>query len=142
MHHKFIVIDFNTPNARVYLGSYNMSKAADGSNGENLVLIKDARVATSYMVEALSMIDHYQFRVAQKDATKRKARLQLKRPPAAGDKAGGQRTGPIRARSTIGCCSPEADRAVANSCSCFAWVASESAHMCVHCHDCCLISGH
>ncbi|MEO8375389.1 MAG: hypothetical protein ABI471_09195, partial [Sphingomonas bacterium] len=47
----------------------------------------DARVATSYMVEALSMIDHYQFRVAQKDATKRKARLQLKRPPAADEKA-------------------------------------------------------
>jgi len=87
MHHKFIVIDFNTPNARVYLGSYNMSKAADGSNGENLVLIKDGRVATSYMVEALSMIDHYEFRVAQKDATKRKATLQLKRPPAAGETA-------------------------------------------------------
>jgi hypothetical protein len=84
MHHKFIVIDFNTDNARVYTGSYNMSLAADGSNGENLLLIRDRRVATAYMVEAVSMIDHYQFRVAQKDAAKRRATLSLKRPPAAG----------------------------------------------------------
>jgi phosphatidylserine/phosphatidylglycerophosphate/cardiolipin synthase-like enzyme len=85
MHHKFIVIDFNTPDARVYLGSYNMSKAADGSNGENLVLVRDRRVATAYMVEALSMIDHYQFRVAQTDALKRKQILQLQRPPKPGE---------------------------------------------------------
>jgi phosphatidylserine/phosphatidylglycerophosphate/cardiolipin synthase-like enzyme len=84
MHHKFIVIDFNTDNARVYTGSYNMSLAADGSNGENLLLIRDRRVATAYMVEALSMIDHYEFRVAQKDAAKRRATLSLDRPPAAG----------------------------------------------------------
>lgn len=82
MHHKFIVIDFNTDQARVYLGSYNMSGAADRSNGENLLLINDRRVATSYMIEALSMIDHYQFRVAQADAKKRRATLQLHRPPS------------------------------------------------------------
>lgn len=36
MHHKFIVIDFDKPTARVYMGSYNFSSAADISNGENL----------------------------------------------------------------------------------------------------------
>ena len=84
MHHKFVVVDFNTDNARVYTGSYNMSLAADGKNGENLLLIRDRRVATAFMVEAVSMIDHYQFRVAQKDAAKRRATLALARPPAAG----------------------------------------------------------
>ncbi len=83
MHHKFIVMDFNTPAARVYMGSYNMSKAADGSNGENLVLVRDQRVATSYMIEAVRIIDHYQFRVAQKAATAIKP-LVLSKPPAAG----------------------------------------------------------
>jgi phosphatidylserine/phosphatidylglycerophosphate/cardiolipin synthase-like enzyme len=87
MHHKFIVLDFNTDDARVYLGSYNMSKAADGKNGENLMLIRDRRAATSYMVEALSMIDHYEFRVAQADAKQARKTLQLKRPPAAGEPA-------------------------------------------------------
>ena len=85
MHHKFIVIDFDTPDARVYLGSYNMSKAADGSNGENLVLVKDPRVATSYMVEAVRTIDHYQFRVASLAA--RKTPLTLLPPPKAGKAA-------------------------------------------------------
>jgi hypothetical protein len=53
MHHKFVVIDFDKPSARVYLGSYNFSLTADGKNGENLVLIRDRRVAVSYMIEAL-----------------------------------------------------------------------------------------
>lgn len=88
MHHKFVVVDFDRPSARVYLGSYNMSKAADGSNGENLLLIRDRRVATSYMIEAVRIIDHYQFRAAQKDAKQRRANLTLRRPPkAAADKA-------------------------------------------------------
>lgn len=47
MHHKFVVIDFDKPTARVYLGSYNFSKPADRSNGENLLLIRDRRIVTS-----------------------------------------------------------------------------------------------
>ena len=81
MHHKFVVIDFDKPTARVYLGSYNFSKAADLSNGENLFLIKDRRVATSYMVEALRLFDHYHFRVSNAEAKASKKVLSLKRPP-------------------------------------------------------------
>jgi phosphatidylserine/phosphatidylglycerophosphate/cardiolipin synthase-like enzyme len=84
MHHKFIVIDFNTPQARVYTGSYNMSVAADSKNGENLLLIRDGRAATSYMVEALKLIDHYEFRVAQKSADTHREKLALQRPPTDG----------------------------------------------------------
>ena len=81
MHHKFVVIDFDKPSARVYMGSFNFSGAADTSNGENLLFIKDRRVATSYMIEAVRIFDHYEFRVAQTNATKARAKLQLQKPP-------------------------------------------------------------
>ncbi len=87
MHHKFIVVDFDKPSARVYLGSYNFSSAADLSNGENLVLVRDRRVAVSYMIEALTIFDHYHFRVSQREANKAKTKLQLAKPPRkAGEK--------------------------------------------------------
>jgi len=81
MHHKFVVIDFDQPSARVYLGSFNFSGAADTSNGENLLLIRDRRIATAYMIEALRIFDHYHFRVVQSDATKARRTLQLRKPP-------------------------------------------------------------
>ena len=81
MHHKFVVIDFDKPTARVYMGSYNFSGPADTQNGENLLRIRDRRVAVSYMVEALRIFDHYQFRVSQKEAKTAKTQLVLLRPP-------------------------------------------------------------
>lgn len=81
MHHKFIVLDFDKPTARVYLGSYNFSIPADTKNGENLLLIRDRRIAVSYTIEALRLIDHYHFRVAQQEANKAKKKLQLAKPP-------------------------------------------------------------
>jgi len=84
MHHKFIVIDFNKPTARVYLGSYNFSVAADSTNGENLLVIHDQRIAVSYVIEALRIFDHYHFRVVQQEAKKARKKLQLKKPPRNG----------------------------------------------------------
>lgn len=82
LHHKFVVIDFDTPAARVYLGSYNFSEPADTENGENLVLVKDRRVAASYAIEALRIFDHYHFRVAEKESKKKDAEpLALTTPP-------------------------------------------------------------
>ena len=83
MHHKFVVIDFDQPTARVYTGSYNFSDPADNSNGENLLLIRDRRVAVSYMIEALRIFDHYHFRVVQEEAKgkKKRKKLQLQKPP-------------------------------------------------------------
>jgi hypothetical protein len=83
LHHKFIVIDFNKPTARVYTGSYNFSIAADTKNAENLFVIKDQRVATSYMVEAVSMFDHYEFRDLEASA-KDDQPLELQKPPTDG----------------------------------------------------------
>jgi phosphatidylserine/phosphatidylglycerophosphate/cardiolipin synthase-like enzyme len=70
MHHKFVVVDFDTKDAVVYLGSYNFSEVADQKNGENLVRIKDRTVATSYMIEAVRLYDHYRFRTVQEDTKK------------------------------------------------------------------------
>ncbi|KAL1850716.1 hypothetical protein Daus18300_012794 [Diaporthe australafricana] len=86
MHHKFVVIDFNTPNARVYTGSHNFSTAADLKNAENLFLIKDQRVATAYMIEAVSMFDHYEVRnhVQKKEKAEAKGEkhtIHLRLPP-------------------------------------------------------------
>ena len=79
MHHKFVVIDFDKPTARVYVGSYNFSPTADTKNGENLIVFRDQRIAVSYMVEALRIFDHYHFRVLQ--AEKPRKQLVLARPP-------------------------------------------------------------
>jgi hypothetical protein len=83
-----VVIDFNKATARVYLGSYNFSSPADIKNGENLLLIRDRRIAVSYVVEAVRIFDHYEFRVTQLDAAKAKKELALKKPPRnAGEEA-------------------------------------------------------
>jgi hypothetical protein len=82
MHHKFVVIDFDTPDARVYLGSYNFSEPADQQNGENLVMIRDRTVATSYMIEAVRLYDHYRFRTVQENAKGKALKVvELKLPP-------------------------------------------------------------
>jgi phosphatidylserine/phosphatidylglycerophosphate/cardiolipin synthase-like enzyme len=81
MHHKFIVIDFDKPTARVYLGSYNFSTAADTKNGENLLLIRDRRIAVSFLIEALRLFDHYHFRASQLEAGQARTKLQLAKPP-------------------------------------------------------------
>jgi phosphatidylserine/phosphatidylglycerophosphate/cardiolipin synthase-like enzyme len=81
MHHKFVVIDFDKPTARVYLGSYNFSSPADTKNGENLLRIRDRRIAVSFMVEALRICDHYDFRVSQSASKKAGKPFVLRKPP-------------------------------------------------------------
>jgi phosphatidylserine/phosphatidylglycerophosphate/cardiolipin synthase-like enzyme len=81
MHHKFVVLDFDKPTARVYTGSFNFSKPADNKNGENLLFIQDRRIAVSYMIQALSLFDHYHFRVLQAKAKDSNKPIQLKKAP-------------------------------------------------------------
>ena len=81
LHHKFIVIDFDKPTARTYMGSYNFSNAADVSNGENLMVFRDQRVSVSYMVEAIAMFDHYEFRDNQAKTKGKTTKLFLQTPP-------------------------------------------------------------
>lgn len=108
MHHKFVVIDFDLPTARVYMGSYNFSSAADLKNGENLLLIRDQRVAVSYVVEAIRIFDHYHFRVAQAEAKEARKKLQLAPPHERLVKnLGGMRTTRTHEKFEIVNCSPD-----------------------------------
>ena len=82
MHHKFVVLDFNKSDARVYFGSNNFSEPADTKNGENLVVIRDRGVATSFMIEAVRLYDHYRFRTGKRGCQgKGKKVLELREPP-------------------------------------------------------------
>ena len=55
---------------------------------ENLLLIKDRRIAVSYMIQALTLFDHYYFRVLQAKADASNKPIQLKKAPSKpGEKA-------------------------------------------------------
>ena len=61
VHHKFIVCGFNTPDAVVYCGSSNLALDGEKSNGDNLIAIHDRDVATVFAIEALELVDHFNF---------------------------------------------------------------------------------
>ena len=67
-HDKFVVTDFNLPTAQVFTGSSNLSPSGEEGNGDNLVVIQDQKVATSYAIEALRIFDHLHFRVRMQNA--------------------------------------------------------------------------
>ncbi|HMD88275.1 MAG TPA: phospholipase D-like domain-containing protein [Anaerolineaceae bacterium] len=61
VHHKFVVCGFNQPDAVVYCGSSNLAVGGEEKNGDNLLEIRDIDVATVFTIEALSLIDHFNF---------------------------------------------------------------------------------
>ncbi len=62
IHHKFIVIDAEGENPIVYTGSANMSANSEHYNDENLLEIRDRRVAGTYLAEFLRLYEHYRAR--------------------------------------------------------------------------------
>nr|WP_282563110.1 hypothetical protein [Rhizobium sp. RCAM05973] len=74
------------PTAKVFTGSSNLSPSGETGNGDNLVMIEDQRVATSYAIEALRIFDHLHFRAAMQGSGAPNS-LTLARPPAAGQDA-------------------------------------------------------
>jgi hypothetical protein len=61
IHHKFVVCGFNTPDAVVYCGSSNLATGGEMANGDNLLAIHDQDVATAFAIEALTLVDHFDF---------------------------------------------------------------------------------
>lgn len=61
VHHKFIVCGFNGKNPVVYGGSSNLALAGEQVNGDNLIAIHDADIATVFAIEALALVDHFDF---------------------------------------------------------------------------------
>jgi phosphatidylserine/phosphatidylglycerophosphate/cardiolipin synthase-like enzyme len=82
-HHKFVVTDFSLPTAKVFTGSSNLSVSGEEKNGDNLAMIEDQRVATSYAIEALRVFDHLHFRSTMQHASKTDGNsLTLSKPTA------------------------------------------------------------
>jgi hypothetical protein len=70
VHHKFIVCGFNGPDPVVYCGSSNLAQLGEEQNGDNLIAIHDAEIATVFAIEALLLVDHFDF--LNRSATKAK----------------------------------------------------------------------
>jgi phosphatidylserine/phosphatidylglycerophosphate/cardiolipin synthase-like enzyme len=83
IHHKFVVCGFNTDAAVVYCGSSNLASGGEQANGDNLLAIHDADVATVFAIEALGLVDHFQFLDRFADAPKAPKNAKTKEPPAA-----------------------------------------------------------
>lgn len=61
IHHKFIVVDFKGSDPVVYCGSSNLAFTPEQNNGDNLIEIHDAGLATVFAIEAIRLVDHFQF---------------------------------------------------------------------------------
>jgi hypothetical protein len=61
IHHKFVVCGFRGDDPVVYCGSSNLALGGEHENGDNLLAIRDADVATVFVIEASELVDHYEF---------------------------------------------------------------------------------
>ncbi len=84
IHHKFIVCGFDRPDAVVYCGSSNLSAGGEAANGDNLLAIHDTDVATAFAIEALALVDHFNF---LDKFSKAPAAKKGKQPPASKQQA-------------------------------------------------------
>jgi hypothetical protein len=82
IHHKFVVVDFNDDAPVVFCGSSNLAQGGEEANGDNMLAITAPAIATLYAVEAIRLVDHYEFRAVASQATTA-APLLLQGPGAA-----------------------------------------------------------
>ena len=61
VHHKFVVCGFNGDDPVVFCGSSNLASGGEENNGDNLLTIHDKDIATVFAIEALSLVDHFNF---------------------------------------------------------------------------------
>jgi len=79
VHHKFVVCGFNGDDPVVFCGSSNMALGGEENNGDNLLAIRDGDIATAFAIEALSLVDHFDFLDRTSKGPKAK---KTKKPPA------------------------------------------------------------
>lgn len=61
IHHKFVVCGFRGDDPVVFCGSSNLAQGGEASNGDNLLAIYDDDVVTVFVIEALLLVDHFNF---------------------------------------------------------------------------------
>jgi len=62
IHHKFIIVDFKGKDPVVYCGSSNLAYTPEQHNGDNLLAIRDKDVVAAFAIEAIRLVDHFQWR--------------------------------------------------------------------------------
>jgi hypothetical protein len=62
IHHKFVICNFNGPDAVTYCGSSNLAQGGEAANGDNLLSIYDQDISTVFAIEAFALVDHFNFR--------------------------------------------------------------------------------
>jgi hypothetical protein len=72
IHHKFVICGFNGKNPTVWCGSSNLAGGGEQENGDNLLAIYDADIVTVFTIEAVALVDHFQFRDKYVTKTKTK----------------------------------------------------------------------
>lgn len=82
MHHKFVICDFRTPDAVLFTGSSNLAAGGEEGNGDNLIEIRDPKVVVAYAVEAVSIFDHYLWRMRHERGKSNAGALDLSEPAA------------------------------------------------------------
>lgn len=83
IHHKFVVCGFNGLDPVVFCGSSNLALGGEQANGDNLLEIHDADVVTAFAIEAIALVDHFQFL----DRSSRGQKPKTKSPPASNKQA-------------------------------------------------------
>jgi hypothetical protein len=71
IHHKFVICGFNGQDPVVYCGSSNLAEGGEEQNGDNLIAIHDGDVATAFALEALALVDHFDFLDRNQNAAKK-----------------------------------------------------------------------
>jgi len=80
IHDKYVVCGFNSPDPVVYCGSSNLALGGEEDNGDNLIAIHDGDVAAAFAIDAVALVDHFNF--LDKCASSRKASSGKKAPIA------------------------------------------------------------
>jgi phosphatidylserine/phosphatidylglycerophosphate/cardiolipin synthase-like enzyme len=83
VHHKFVVCGFNDDDPVVFCGSSNLASGGETLNGDNLLAIHDGDLATVFAIEALSLVDHFDFL----NRSSRGAKTRAKAPKASKQQA-------------------------------------------------------
>jgi PLD-like domain len=90
VHHKFVVCAFNGSDPTVYCGSSNLALGGETANGDNLLCIRDGDVAIAFAIEALALVDHFDFLDHYAAKTGDKAAAHGAAPPASKQNAAEQ----------------------------------------------------
>lgn len=93
IHHKFVVCGFGGDDPVVFCGSSNLALAGEQVNGDNLLCIQDADIVTAFTIEALLLIDHFNFLDSTAKAPQGKGDAARKVLPAADQRSAATKAG-------------------------------------------------